>query len=349
MASFLGTRHTTVRVNYRDIAEHFPAAVWHAEMPVFRTALVPMLLLSREVRKAGIKVILTGEGADEAFLGYDIFKEAQLRSTWSALTPEERFARLGALYPYLPDFNGANKSALYALFDRFSHGVEGELFSHELRLHNSTMSLRLLSGDFKAPPRFPGLNETTPHEYSSMSTIRRAQYLEFKTLLSGYLLSSQGDRMSLANSVENRCPFLDPRVVKIALDTNLRFDDGRVEKYMLKRAFAGKLPRRIIEKCKQPYRAPDAKAFCVSKPAYLESIQSEHQLSKLGVVDVKRCSAFVARMLSKANGEFGQAENQAFVFLASLSLLHDQFLEGRTRRPPDIDHLFVKSVDGRYL
>ena len=153
--------------------------------------------------------------------------------------------------------------------------------------------------------------------------------------------------MSLANSVENRCPFLDPRVVQAALDTNLRFDDGRVEKYMLKRAFAGKLPKRILEKSKQPYRAPDAKAFCVEQPAYLEAIQSEHELGKLGVVDVKRCAAFVARMLSRSTGEFGQAENQAFVFLISLSLLHHQFVEGSSPRPVDIDRLFVKTVAGR--
>src|SRR4030095_8461767 len=79
LSRYLGTNHTALPVRHGDIARSFPEAMWHGEVPVFRTAFVPMFLLSKLVNDKGIKVVLTGEGSDESFLGYDIFKEAILR------------------------------------------------------------------------------------------------------------------------------------------------------------------------------------------------------------------------------------------------------------------------------
>ena len=86
-----------------------------------------------------------------------------------------------------------------------------------------------------------------------LDPLQRAQWLEFKTLLAGYLLSSQGDRMSFAHGVETRMPFLDPNVVHFTwqLPTDLKLKGGVDEKYILKRAFADQLPTRILQKPKQ--------------------------------------------------------------------------------------------------
>ena len=118
-ADYLNTRHTTLEVSDAQIVDAFPDTVWHAEVPIFRSAPVPMLLLSRCVRDAGIKVALTGEGADEAFLGYDIFKETMIRDGWSQRTEDERLQLIGKVNPFLGHFNSQNAKSLMSFFNMF--------------------------------------------------------------------------------------------------------------------------------------------------------------------------------------------------------------------------------------
>ncbi len=108
-----------------------------------------------------------------------------------------------------------------------------------------------------------------------MSAVEKAQWLEFQTLLPGYLLSTQGDRMALAHGVENRCPFLDKAVVDLASSVNLRFDDGFEEKRLLRNAFKDCLPPSIQKRRKFPYRAPDSAAFASIRPDYLDLVCSD--------------------------------------------------------------------------
>ena len=82
-ARFLGTEHHQIRCSRTEISSNFPEVVRHIEQPVLRTAPAPMYLLSKLARDAGCKVVITGEGADEVFGGYDIFKEAKVRRFWA--------------------------------------------------------------------------------------------------------------------------------------------------------------------------------------------------------------------------------------------------------------------------
>jgi len=327
LASELGTLHTTVEIGSSDIVDNFPEAVWHAEVPTFRTAFVPMFLLSREVKRHGIKVVLTGEGADEAFLGYDLFKEAMLRAEWSDLDPQARAERLNGLYPYLPQFSTGNSATLYGLFSRFVADPDSDFFSHDLRFHNSRQSLRLLRD--KTRDGLEALSQAvrSDRHFRSYDLTRRAQWLEYRTLLSGYLLSTQGDRMSLANSVENRCPFLDPEVVEVALASNPGTYDGVNEKKLLKQAFRDRLPGRILTKPKQPYRAPDASVFLEARPDYLDLLLSRAELAKIDVIDPEFCGRFVEKIRSKTPDQITQSENQTFIFLLSLACIQRQFVE----------------------
>ena len=79
LSTALGTEHHEVKCSYDDISENFPKIIWHAEKPILRTAPTPLFLLSKLVRDNNIKVVLTGEGADEILGGYDIFKETKIR------------------------------------------------------------------------------------------------------------------------------------------------------------------------------------------------------------------------------------------------------------------------------
>lgn len=328
VASHLGTRHSALPVSRSDIADAFPAAVYHAEVPAFRTSFVPMYLLSRHVSGAGIKTVLSGEGADEAFLGYSLFRETLLRSTWHERTEDERLAGLGTLHPELEHFGAAQRAHLLGLYQQFATERMPGLFSHEMRYQNGRFVGRLLRD---RPDPLAGVTALTraTRGYAELTPVQKAQWLEYKTLLPGYLLSTQGERAGLAHGVENRCPFLDPAVLRSAAAVNLRYDDGFDEKAILKRAFAGQLPRWTVTRPKQPYRAPGSAAFRERQPDYLELVLSERELQGMGVIDPVFAKKLVAKVMSVPEAQISTKEDQAFVSLLSTALLHQQFVLGQ--------------------
>ena len=100
MAQAIGTHHDVVETTSRDIAEALPDVVRHVETPLVRTAPIPLFLLAREVHARGIKVVASGEGADELFWGYELFKEVVLRELYQR-EPERAEELLDQLYSYL--------------------------------------------------------------------------------------------------------------------------------------------------------------------------------------------------------------------------------------------------------
>ena len=325
----LGTHHQSVHVRDDDVVQAFPAAVRHAEVPAFRTAFVPMYLLAEKVREAGIKVVMSGEGADEAFLGYGIFKDALLLDSWHDLDEQGRLERIARIYPYLPHFSGENAPRrMLGLYQQFTEEHLTGLFSHQMRFQNGRFAARLLRGatdPFAAAQRMVAAEP----DYAALDTVRKAQWLEFRTLLSGYLLSTQGDRMALAHGVENRCPFLDPAVVQLAASLNHRFGDPFDEKYLLKRAFAGVLPKKVIDKGKFPYRATDGAAFVRAWPEFRDVLTDPTTLDAIGVLDPRFTRALVDRVFTSPAERIGTKENQAFTLLASLHWLHHWFVRGQ--------------------
>jgi asparagine synthase (glutamine-hydrolysing) len=332
LAAHLGTRHSTVRVTDAGLVEAFPDAVRHAEVPVFRTAFVPMYLLARHVREEGVKVVLSGEGADEAFLGYGIFKDTHLLSAWHELDDDTRLNRIGRLYPYLRHLSGEDgHRRMLGLYQQFAEERLPGLFSHQMRFQNGRFAARLLR-DSSDP--FAAVGQLVAREpgYAELPPVGKAQWLEFRTLLSGYLLSSQGDRMTLAHGVENRCPFLDPAVVRLAASLNWRFGDPYDEKYLLKRAYADVLPERIVKKGKFPYRAPDSAAFVRSGTDHRELLSDPRTLDEIGVLDPLFARRLLDRVFDSPPERIGTKENQAFVFLTSTVWLHHWYVRGRARR-----------------
>ena len=350
MARHLGTDHERLRITNQDIVEAFPEALWHAEVPVFRSAFVPMFLLSKLVSDAGIKVVMTGEGADEAFLGYDIFKETLLRSDWDLLDQATRQHRLIHLYPDFPGPDKDRPAAAQAFIDQLceEEGTDS-LFSHQVRFNSSRLSKELLKQGFNGLRPLADAVAASSSVGSVRAALQGAQWLEFKTLLGGYLLSTQGDRMSAAHSVENRCPFLDPNVVALGCATTPRFYDGVNEKYLLRKSFAGRLPREILLKRKRPYLSPDASAFLNEEPDYLELIRSETELKKVDALNPGFCLAFMDRLTSAPRNTLRQADNQTFMFLLSTALLQRRFVSEPAAPLGSIDDILVRTIDGRTL
>lgn len=127
----LGTEHRTIRCTHDDIGRVFPQVTRHTEVPILRTAPAPMFLLSQLVRQSGYKVVLTGEGADEVFGGYDIFKEAKLRRFWSRQPDSTtRPLLLKRLYPYMKNIQSQPPAYLRAFFQVRPHNLNSPFFSH---------------------------------------------------------------------------------------------------------------------------------------------------------------------------------------------------------------------------
>jgi asparagine synthase (glutamine-hydrolysing) len=346
MAAHLGTAHTTFQCSAADIAAGFPRAVRHAEMPLLRTAPVPMMLLAREVRAAGYRVVLTGEGADEVFAGYDLFKEAKLRR-WlaGAASGSWRASLLTRLYPWLSRSPVASRAFAQQFFGREPARRDEPTFGHEPRWDTTARGWQFFSREQVAAlgewSRDAEIEPLLPESICGWSPLARDQYVESQTLLPGYLLSAQGDRMAMAHSIEARFPFLDHRVIEFGnrLAPSLKLL-GLREKRVLREAVADLLPAEVGRRVKQPYRAPDASAFFVDgHPVdYVAELLQSARLRQAGFFD----PAAVGRLLDKcrAGRAIGFADNMAFVGIISTMLLDDQL-----RMSPDRSRGAMRRVD----
>jgi asparagine synthase (glutamine-hydrolysing) len=326
---FLHTQHSDVACSYGDIAGVFPEVVWHSEQPVLRTAPAAMLLLSRLVRNNGFKVVLTGEGADEILGGYDIFKETKVRQFWGK-NPVSRWRPLllKRLYPYMDGIQRQSSAYLKSFFHVTAEDLASPFFSH-LPRWELTAKLKMFFSDnvraeIQRTPALSSLEQELPSAYPSWTFFNRAEYLEARYLLSGYLLSSQGDRMAMANAVEGRYPFLDYRVVQFAAKLPSRLKMKVLnQKYLLKQACDGLIPPSIQKRHKQPYRAPDGKSFFASN-SYLADMLSAERIEQDGIFDARSVSALVAKF--KSGRATGVKDNMALVGILSTQVLLQQFV-----------------------
>ena len=254
-----------------------------------------MMLLADSVHDAGYKVVLTGEGADEAFGGYDLFKESKLRR-WVARTPQSRWrSRLvERLYPYLEHSPAASPAFSRSFFGTGLDQIDQPWFAHMTRMNVTRRAFQFFREDWRerllAWDPYASLNATLPSDFGRWQPMERDQYVEAQTLMSGYLLSSQGDRMAMAASVEARYPFLDHRVIEFScrLPTRLKMR-GLQEKVLLKRAMGSELPASICRRTKQPYRAPDSASFFVDGHPlpYVAELMSASRIDSAGTVRFK--------------------------------------------------------------
>lgn len=337
MVAALGTRHSAIACHDGDIARIFPDVVRATERPIIRTAPAPLFLLSDLVRKEGFKVVLTGEGADEVFAGYDIFKEAAVRR-FCARAPGSRIRPhlFRKLYPYLPGLKQQSPDYLAAFFGTGLDRIDDPLFSHGPRLRGTAAVKMFYSGELKA--KLAGyeaaaeLATNLPPEFPRWHPLHQAQYLETAFLLPGYILSSQGDRMAMAHGVEGRFPFLDHRLVEFAsrIPPSLKLK-GLTEKYILREATKDLLPASIASRTKQPYRAPDSQSFdSDSAPAYVAAALAPAAVADCGLFNPQA----VAKLHDKCRrqGISGFRDNAAFIGILSSQLWCHMFAAGGTIR-----------------
>ncbi|HSS11283.1 MAG TPA: asparagine synthase (glutamine-hydrolyzing) [Acidimicrobiales bacterium] len=331
MARSLATEHHVMLCRHRDIGEVFPDVIWHTETPILRTAPAPMFLLSALVRQHGLKVVLTGEGSDEFLAGYDIFKEALVRRFW-ARKPSSRMRPLllRNLYDWLPGLETSSQAFLEAFFKQGLTETDDPTYSHLLRWRNTARLKRLFSNETtRALASYDSraeLDDVLDPDLALWPPLSQAQYLEVRTFLTPYLLSSQGDRMAMAHSVESRFPFLDHRVVEFArtIPPTLRLR-GFNEKRILKRAVRDLLPEEILQRRKRPYRAPITAAFCgPDRPDYVEELLSPAAVGAAGLFNPVAISRLLAKC--QASPVVSETDNMALVGVLSGQLWYEKFI-----------------------
>ncbi len=331
VASALGARVERIVWDGRESGALFPRLIWHAETPFLRTSPGPLYALSGLARDRGVKAVLTGEGADEFLLGYDIFKELKVRRFW-ARRPRSARRRLllNRLYPYLP-FIRSSDSRFLSHF--FSNGLESEavdpFYSHALRWRQAAHLKRFYSQrvreELKGYDPIEELAASLPPRYAEWDPMARAQTLESSIFMGRFLLSSQGDRMALAHGVEARYPFLDHRLVervnRFSPQLKMR---GLKEKILLKRCMAGRLPEAILKREKTPYRAPGLRAEWLKTGPAAEALSPE-ALRDAGIFDPDLVKGFVSKW-TKRGTALNEMEDMALNGILSTQLFHRSFV-----------------------
>ena len=339
MQEFLDTSHQTLFCTHEEIARSFPEIIWHTETPILRTAPAPMFLLSGLVNQSDLKVVLTGEGADEILAGYDIFKEMKIRRFW-AKNPDSAFRPklFRKIYADINSLERVNTAFLAAFFKNGLEDTASPDYSHLIRWRNTSRLQRFLTDQSLQSEKDCHFlfEKDLPNNYLQWSALAQAQYLEIRTFLSPYLLSSQSDRMSMAHSVEGRFPFLDHRLVEfcnsLPADLKLR---GLTEKWLLKKYGRKLVPEEIWKRNKRPYRAPICRSFFSEEsPEYLKELLSEEKINQFGFFRFDR----VKHLLKKASSgqDLSEMDDMAIAGILSTQLTEHLFCRSFQKRSETI-------------
>ena len=158
------------------------------------------------------------------------------------------------------------------------------------------------------------------------SDLAKSQFLESTIFMSGYLLSSQGDRMGMGNSVEGRFPFLDYRLIEFSAKLPDRYKLNCLnEKFLLKKMSVGKIPESITKRSKQAYRAPIASSFfSAHAPSSINEILSETSIKEFGIFDSVKVQSLIRKIKNKTN--MSEMDQMAIAGILSTQLLYKLFI-----------------------
>lgn len=344
MVKSLGSDHSSVHIDNNEVESHFFEAARHFERPVFRTAPVPLYLLSRKVRDENIKVVLTGEAADEILFGYDTNKELMLLKRWKeGLSDNEIISNLKELYPHLEHYKDKNKVGFMKMYyEGFLKQFDGPLAGLAMRVSNNQILANMFNKEWNISFDYDELihkvSANTPEHVKSWGILKRNQYLEMKTLLPGYLLSAQGDRMAMAHGIEGRFPFLDHNLVDwvLGLPDSSKLNNGSA-KHLLKMAFQDNIPTQITNRPKKPYMAPDLAAFFPNgkKGILVDQFLNSDIIKQYGLYDPKMVERFISKIERRGLDSAGYRDNMIISFLMSNQIIEHQIQNAESK---SVDH-----------
>lgn len=326
----LGIKRNKIIFKKGDMPGLIREMVFFAETPLLRAGPIPLFKLSELVNQNNVKVVLSGEGADEFFGGYDIFREVKLRN-YLKKHPDSEMRR--QLLRTINQFSDRRlvSATTGALSYFYSDGGEDEFLGpHLARWRQFGFFERFFSVDTRAALQSiktsdyrEALSINPNGDMKNWSDMQKSQYLEIITFLSQYLLSSQGDRISMSNSVEVRFPFLDDELIDYcaSLNDSLKIK-GLNEKYILKKVAAKYLPKELIIRKKFPYRyLPDARS--ILSDSYNSYMLSEENIRRLGIFDPAKINGFTGAVSAK--DELSERECMLLMGVLTTQILCDIF------------------------
>jgi len=309
-----------------------------------------MYLLSRKVQQSGYKVVLTGEGADEFLAGYDIFKEARIRAFWAREPSSTRRPRLfQRIYPDLQNLAKLPQNYLASFFGDGLTDTSRPDYSHAIRWRNTRRIQKFFSADLQSALHsrsVPLIDRVTlPEGFENWGVLDRAQYVEIVTFLSPYLLCSQSDRVSMANSVEGRFPFLDVQLSELCRRMPARYRmHGLRDKFLLRKLGSDLVPDDIWNRPKKPYRAPIHRSFFNKKPApYVRELLDEKPIREANLFNPVAVRKLVKKI--DQNRGLSETEDMALAGILSSQILHHRFVADFRPDPPISGHDDVKVCD----
>ena len=253
-AEHYGARHHEIEITREDLARHLPELAWYLDEPVSDPTVIPIYFLSQLARREGAVVILNGDGSDEILCGYSKYlKYLKVHRYWQAVR--------GVPAPLL--------RAAHRVGTRFGlNGVPGELLARaaagdELYV-GGTSALKSVRGfrevvDGGARSVYAGVGRERAHFDTMRSSDDYAEWLSYWGMRSEVepVFLYRADRMGMANSVEIRVPFLDHKLVELAMQMpqHLKYRDGTA-KYLLKKALEPIVPHEFLYRRKQGFCVP---------------------------------------------------------------------------------------------
>jgi asparagine synthase (glutamine-hydrolysing) len=264
MAERVGAEFHPIPIHQADLADDFADAVWHSEMTCINAHGVAKFALSRAVRDAGYKVVITGEGSDEILAGYPHFRRDMLlydnagqdRATVTRLLDELNDANPVSRGLLLPDGQGLPLASVQRMLGFAPSWFEA--------YGTTAFKLRALFADGFAA----SVGEQDPFrgilngldvrgQLAGRPPVHQSLYLWAKTHLPNYVLTVLGDRMEMAHSIEGRVAFLDHHVVELVRSLPVAQKiRGTTEKYVLREAARSVLTDTVYRRHKHPFTSP---------------------------------------------------------------------------------------------
>ncbi len=243
----IGVEHHTHLISSEEFWDAVPTVQYHMDQPLADPSCIALYFVSR-LASEYVKVVLSGEGADELFGGYTCYNDPRVFRMYQKIVPHFLRRAIRAICRKLPDIKG--RDYLIRACDPLEDRYIGNAFMYDLREKKEILK----------DPSIATAPQTHAKKYyyrcRKQDDVTKMQYLDMNMWMVGDILL-KADRMSMANSLELRVPFLDKEVFKVAssLPTELRVNKQNT-KYAMRKAAVRHLPEATAEKEKLGFPVP---------------------------------------------------------------------------------------------
>jgi asparagine synthase (glutamine-hydrolysing) len=303
-AKHVGASYHPIPITGLDIADSYADAVWHSETQMFNGHGVAKYILSKEVQKAGIKVVFTGEGADEMLGGYPYFRADAVNNN-PALNSAEKLAMIEEMF-------GTNQATRALVMPATINNPEMQAIKRRLGWApaslNVNMAMRKSASMFwtqtiqsQIQNHFPiiaGLDRLPlSQRVSGRDHLNQALYINAKTMLPNFILNYLGDRMEMAHSIEGRVPFLDHHVAEVAarIPVNMKVKGIR-EKHVLREAAKDVLIPEVYNRQKHPFTTPPVRKNDDPMLAFYQDTFASKAASEQPIYDMNKTQSALKKL-----------------------------------------------------